>query len=70
MSLKKKKEKEKNIRTIIGHLGGLMGEIENMSLKLNLVSSSSRGHQKRTKKLKERKKKKNWRSTASVAVRS
>ena len=41
-----------------------------MSLKLNLVSSSSRGHQKRTKKLKERKKKKNWRSTASVAVRS
>ena len=26
MSLKKKKEKEKNIRTITGHVGGLVGE--------------------------------------------
>ena len=30
--------------------------IENILLRLNLVSSSLRGHQKRTKKLKERKK--------------
>ena len=29
--------------------------IENISLRLNLVSNNSRGHQKRTKKLKERK---------------
>jgi hypothetical protein len=29
--------------------------IENVSLRFNLVSSNSRGHQKRTKKLKERK---------------
>ena len=28
--------------------------IENISLKFNLVSNSSRGHRKRTKKLKER----------------
>ena len=49
--------------------------IENISLKLNLVSRSSRGHQKRTKKIKkekerEKKKKKNWRTTASVVVRN
>ena len=49
--------------------------IENLSLRFNLVSNSSRGHQKRTKKLKERekkkkKKKKNWSTTACVVVRS
>ena len=49
--------------------------IENISLRLNLVSSSLRGHKKRTKKIKrgkerEKKKKKNWRTTASIAVRS
>ena len=45
--------------------------IENISLKFNLVSSSSCGHQKITKKLKEReKKKKNWRITICVAIRS
>ena len=30
--------------------------IENISLRLNLVSNNSRGHQKRSKKLKEREK--------------
>ena len=49
--------------------------IENVLLRFNLVSSRSRGHKKRTKKIKreiegEKKKKKNWRTTANVAVRN
>ena len=66
-----KKNKNKKLATSVVWLV----RIENISLKLNLVSRSSLGHQKRTKKLKRRKrerkkKKKNWRTTASVVVRN